>query len=386
MTGTAIRPFTIDIPQADLDDLRERLSRTRWPSELAGQGWSRGVPLAYQQELAAYWAKEYDWREHESGLNARPQFVTDIDGLEIHFLHVRSARTDATPLLLVHGWPGSVVEFLEVIEPLVSPASAEQPAFHLVIPSVPGHGFSQAPTEAGWTHARTAAVFTTLMARLGYERYGVQGGDIGAFIAPLMGRAEPEAVIGVHLNALVTFPSGDTSGLTDAEQARLAMFERFGQDLNGYMQVQGQRPQTIAYALADSPAGQLAWIVEKFHDWTDPAAVLPEDAVDRDRILTNVSIYWFTNTARSSANQYYETFHDFASFAPRPRSTVPTGVAVFPGLDVAIRRFAEITDTVVHWSEFDRGGHFAALEAPDLLVADVRSFFGALIGGRRPRS
>jgi pimeloyl-ACP methyl ester carboxylesterase len=241
---------------------------------------------------------------------------------------------------------------------------------------VPGHGFSAAPTEAGWTHARTAAAFTRLMERLGYERYGVQGGDIGAFIAPLMGRSAPDAVLGVHVNALVTFPFGDRSGLTEAEQARLATFERFQQDLNGYMQVQGQRPQTIAYALSDSPTGQLAWIVEKFHDWTDPAAALPEDAVDRDRILTNVSIYWFTNTARSSANQYYETFHDFAAFAPKPRSTVPMGVAVFPGLDVAIRRFAEVTDTVVHWSEFDRGGHFAALEAPDLLVSDVRAFFG----------
>lgn len=378
MTATEIRPFTVDIPGADLEDLRERLARTRWPSELPGQGWSRGVPLAYLRGLTAYWGNGYDWRKQEAALNEFPQFRTEIDGLDIHFLHVRSSRPDATPLMLVHGWPGSVVEFLDVIGPLTEPAEPDAPAFHLVIPSVPGHGFSAAPTQAGWTHARTAAAFVQLMSRLGYARYGVQGGDIGAFIAPLMGRAAPEAVLGVHVNALVTFPFGDTSGLTETEQARLATFERFSTDLNGYLQVQGQRPQTIGYALADSPTGQLAWIVEKFHDWTDPAAQLPEDAVDRDRILTNVSIYWFTNTARSSANQYYETFHDHAAFAPKPRSTVPTGVAVFPGLDVAIRRFAEVTDTIVHWSEFDRGGHFAALEAPDLLVGDVRAFFSSL--------
>ena len=215
------------------------------------------------------------------------------------------------------------------------------------------------------------------MARLGYDRYGVQGGDIGAFIAPQMGRLDPDHVVGVHVNALTTFPSGDPADmadLTEPEQQRMARFKHFQDDMMGYMQVQGTRPQTIAYALTDSPVGQLAWIVEKFKDWTNPSAELPEDAVDRDRLLANVSIYWFTNTARSSANAYYERFHDASMWAPRQRSTVPTGVAVFPQ-DVAIRRFAEKTETVVRWSEFDLGGHFAAMEAPDLLVGDVREFF-----------
>ncbi len=375
-----IRPFRVEIPQADLDDLRDRLARTRWPDELPGVGWSRGVPLGYLQELAADWRGSYDWRRHEATLNEHPQYTTTIDGQTIHFLHVRSPEPDAAPLLLLHGWPGSVVELLDLIGPLSDPRAhggGAGDAFHLVIPSLPGHGFSGPPGEPGWTDGRTARAFTELMGRLGYERYGVQGGDVGAFIAPQMGRLEPAHVIGVHVNALVTFPSGDPAdmaGLTDAEQERLARHKHFQDELMGYMHLQGTRPQTLAYALTDSPAGQLAWIVEKFKDWTNPAAELPEDAVDRDRLLTNVSVYWFTGTARSSANSYYERFHDPGMWAPKERSTVPTGVAVFP-TDVSVRRFAEKTDTIVHWSEFDRGGHFAALEAPDLLVGDVRAFF-----------
>jgi pimeloyl-ACP methyl ester carboxylesterase len=245
------------------------------------------------------------------------------------------------------------------------------------VPSLPGFGFSGPLHEPGWTDTRVAAALVELMARLGYDRYGVQGGDVGAFIAPQMGRLDPGRVVGVHLNALVTFPSGDPAdmaALTEAEQRRMALFKHWQEDLMGYMQIQGTRPQTLAYGLHDSPAGQLAWIVEKFKDWTDPAAELPTDAVDRDQLLTNVSIYWLTGTARSTANSYYERFHDPSMWAAKERSTVPTGVAVFP-TDVAIRRFAERTDTIVHWSEFDRGGHFAALEAPDLLTQDVRAFF-----------
>jgi pimeloyl-ACP methyl ester carboxylesterase len=378
--GAETQPFTIEIPQADLDDLRERLRRTRWPSELPGVGWSRGVPRDYLAELAGYWGGAYDWRKHEAELNQLPQFLTTVDGQRLHFLHLRSPEPDATPLLLLHGWPGSIVEFLDVIGPLRDPRAhggEESDAFHLVIPSLPGYGFSGPVTEPGWTDGRAAGALAELMRRLGYRRYGVQGGDVGAFLGPLVGRAAPEAVIGVHLNAHVTFPGDDPeelAALTPAERERLERFQQFQQDQGGYLQLQGTRPQTLAYGLNDSPAGQLAWIVEKFKEWSDPAAELPDDAVDRDRLLTNVSIYWLTATAGSSATTYWERFHDPSMWMPRQRSTVPTGVAVFT-TDVAIRRFAERSDTIVHWSEFDRGGHFAAMEAPDLLTADVRQFF-----------
>jgi pimeloyl-ACP methyl ester carboxylesterase len=381
VAGEEIRPFRIDVPQADIDDLNDRLARTRWPSELPGVGWSRGVPVDYLQGLAEYWRTGYDWRTHEARLNEFPQFTTEIDGQTIHFLHVESPETNAIPLMLIHGWPGSFIEFQEMIGPLTNPVAHggdSADAFHVVIPSVPGHGFSSPLSEAGWTHGRIAKAFTDLMARLGYNRYGVQGGDIGAFQAPLMGQLDPEHVIGVHVNALVTFPSGDPAeleGLTAAEQERLARFQNFENDMSGYMSIQGTRPQTLAHALADSPAGQLAWIVEKFKEWTDPAAALPEDAVDRDHMLTDVSIYWFTNTAGSSANLYYETYHDPSLFTPRERGAAPTGVAVSTTQDIAIRRLAERDHNVVHWTEFDKGGHFAAMENPDFLVDDVRSFF-----------
>jgi pimeloyl-ACP methyl ester carboxylesterase len=309
-----------------------------------------------------------------------PQFTTAIDGQNLHFLHVRSPEADATPLMLIHGWPGSIVEFLDVIAPLTEPRAHDgdaADAFHLVIPSLPGHGFSGPLNEPGWTDGRVARALTELMARLGYDRYGVQGGDVGAFIAPEMGRLDPDHVVGVHVNALVTFPTGDPADmadLTEAEHRRLALHKHFRDDQMGYMQIQGTRPQTVAYALTDSPVGQLAWIVEKFKEWTDPAAELPDAAVDRHHMLTNVMLYWLTGTARSAANAYYERFHDASMWAPKQRSTVPTGVAVFT-TDVAIRRFAEKTNTIVHWSEFERGGHFAAMEVPDLFIRDVRMFF-----------
>ena len=382
-TDASIRPYRISVPQADLDDLRERLARTRWARDLPGAGWERGVPTSYLRELAAYWATEYDWRAHEAALNALPQFVTTIDGTSVQFLHLRSAQPDATPLLLLHGWPGSIVEFLDMIGPLTDPAAHggdPADAFHLVIPSLPGYGFSGPLTETGWTDGRTAAALAELMDRLGYDRYGVQGGDVGAFIGPLIGRMAPGRVIGVHVNALVTFPSGDPAemaALTGPERARLAAMEKWQQQSSAYLQVQGTRPQTIGQALTDSPAGLLAWIVEKFQDWTDPAAKLPEDAVDRDKILTDVSIYWFTATAGSAAHTYYERFNDPAMWMPRERSAVPTAVAVFT-TDQSMRPFADKANNVVRWSEFGRGGHFAALEAPDLLTADVREFFRAL--------
>ena len=281
--ATGIRPYRISIPQADIDDLRERLTRTRWAADLPGTGWNRGVPTAYLRELATYWAQAYDWRAQEAALNSYPQFITTVDGAALHFMHVCSAEPGATPLLLLHGWPGSIVEFLDMIGPLTDPAAHggdPADAFHLVIPSLPGYGFSGPLTEAGWTDGRTAAALAELMARLGYRRYGIQGGDVGAFIAPLIGRAVPDRVIGVHLNALVTFPTGDPAdmaAMTEADRGRLAAMEDWQQRSGAYMQVQGTRPQTIAHSLTDSPAGLLAWIVEKFQEWTDPAAALPEE-------------------------------------------------------------------------------------------------------------
>ncbi len=381
-SDTGIRPFRIEVPQADLDDLRDRLGRTRWPDELPGVGWTRGVPLGYLKDLAAYWADGYDWRKQEARLNQLPQFTTTIDGQNIHFLHVRSPEPDALPLILTHGWPGSIVEFLGVIGPLTDPAAHGgdgADAFHLVIPSIPGYGLSGPTRDPGWTTARVARAWARLMARLGYRRYGAQGGDWGAFVSPELGRIDPEHVVGVHLNA-ATFgfiPFGpvdpqELASFTDAEKARLERLDTSTAGPgNGYFQLQATRPQTLAYALTDSPVGQLAWIVEKFKEWTW-AAEVPEDAVDRDQLLTNVMLYWLTGTARSSADLYYENLHA-GSWGQQP-ATTPTGVAVFAE-DYAIRRYAERGNHVVHWSEFGRGGHFAAMEAPDLLVSDVRTFF-----------
>jgi epoxide hydrolase len=385
MDTSAIKPFWINVSEEDLEDLRRRLARTRWPDELPGVGWRYGVPVGYLKELAEYWRTSYDWRKYEAELNAFPQFTTQIDGANVHFLHVRSTEPDALPLILTHGWPGSIVEFLNVIGPLTDPrAHGGDPAdaFHLVIPSIPGYGFSGPTHEVGWTTARVAKAWAELMSRLGYVRYGAQGGDWGAFVSPELGRIDPDHVVGVHVNAatfgFIPFGSVDPDELatfTDAEKARLARLEKFMADMNGYFQIQATRPQTLAHGLSDSPAGQLAWIVEKFKEWTDSAAELPENAVDRDHMLTNVMLYWLTGTAASSARLYYENMHS-PSWDQRP-STTPTGVAVFAE-DVAIRRYGERGNTIVHWSDFERGGHFAAMEVPDLLIGDVREFFRGL--------
>lgn len=377
-TSTEILPFRIDVAAADLDDMNLRLARTRWPDELPGVGWSYGVPTTYLQGLAEYWRDSYDWRASEAHLNRFPQFTTTIDGQSIHFLHVRSPESNALPLLMTHGWPGSLVEFLKVIGPLTDPrAHGGDPAdaFDVIVPSMPGFGFSGPTHKSGWDMARIARAWVQLMARLGYERYGAHGTDTGAVISPMVGRIDAEHVVGVHVNGSLGFPSGDPAeleGLTDAEQARLAGMRRQMQDGVGYAMIQSTRPQTLGFGLADSPAGQLAWIVEKFKEWTDPAAELPENAVDIDQLLTNVSVYWLTNTATSAARLYREGQASWGQAAER--SEVPSGVAVFPG-DVGIRRIAERDNNVVHWSEFDRGGHFPAMEVPDLLVGDLRTFF-----------
>jgi pimeloyl-ACP methyl ester carboxylesterase len=376
-----IRPIQIEIPQADLGDLADRLGRTRLPSEIPGVGWDRGVPLDYLQELAEHWRTSYDWRKHEAELNEYPQFTTTIDGQNIHFLHVRSPEPDAFPLVLSHGWPGSVVEFLDVIGPLSDPKAHggdAADAFHLVIPSLPGFGFSGPTREPGWDSYRIARAFAELMSRLGYERYGAQGGDYGAFVAPDLGRVDAGHVAGVHVNAatmgFIPFGEVDEATLaefTDAERIRFERMNRYLSEGNAYFQIQSTRPQTLAYGLTDSPTGQLAWIVEKFKEWTHPSTELPEKAIDRDRMLTNVMLYWLNRAGGSSAQLYYESMH--SSNWPTP-SAVPTGVAVFAE-DIPIRRFAEQANNIVHWSEFDRGGHFAAMEAPDLFVGDVREFF-----------
>jgi epoxide hydrolase len=381
---TEIRPFRIDIPQSQIDDLRERLARTRWPAEVPGVGWSRGVPLGYLKGLVDYWRTTYDWRKHEARLNQFPQFTTSVDGQTIHFLHLRSPEPDAIPLLLIHGWPGSVVEFMNVIGPLVDPRSHGADgklAFHVVAPSIPGHGFSTPLQGAGWNHARNARAYAEVMARLGYQTFGVQGGDHGAFEAPEVARAAPERVLGVHLNALLTFPSGDPAeiaNLSETDADRLRRLQAFQQEQMGYIHQQGTRPQTLAYALTDSPVGQLAWIVEKFKEWTDPAAELPEDAIDRDQILTDVTLYWLTATAGSAAQLYYETSHDPNAWAAKARGTTPTGVAVFVSHDITIRKLAERDHNIVHWNEYPRGGHFPAMEVPGVFLSDVREFFRRL--------
>lgn len=370
---TEIRPFRITISDADIQDLRDRLSRTRWTPEIPGQGWQRGVPTDYLRGLAKYWATEYDWRAAEARLNELPQFLTDVDGQTLHFAHVRSTNPDAIPLLVTHDWPASFALYLPVVEQL-------RADFHLVLMSNPGVAFSGPLTAPGWNASKTAAAFHEIMARLGYERYGVQGTGGGAATAVEMGRQAPDKVIGVHVNGHITFPSDDPADfadLTEAEHDRLRRLQEFRDDKMGFNAIQSTRPQTLAFGLHDSPAGQLAWIVEKYKEWTDPSAELPEDSVGRDLLLTNVSLYWFTGTAGSSANLYWEMMHDPSAWAPKPKSTVPLGVAL--GVtDITIRRFAERDAPVTHWTEFPAGGNFLSAEQPKLFSDDVRAFFRAL--------
>lgn len=405
-TPDSIRPFRIDIPQAELDDLHARLANTRWPAELPGVGWSRGVPVGYLKGLAGYWRSGFDWRAQESRLNAHPQFVTDVDGQRIHFLHVRSPEPGATPLLLLHGWPGGVADFLDVIGPLSDPrAHGGDPAdaFHLVIPSLPGFGFSVPLAGPGMSAAKMAGALSQVLARLGYDRYGVHGYDTGAWVAPQVGKQDAERVVGVHVNGLLTFPmgiEGEMDGLTEVEQQRWARMQNFN---DGYLQCNSKRPQTVAFGLNDSPVGQLAWMVEKFKELTMPADGLPEDSIDRDRILLEVSLYWLTGTAGSAAQIYYEEIsaNDWSSAEwsaaeateqsegnwgveaadGNPdwarRTTVPTGVLV-SAHDVTIRRWAERDHHIVHWTELGRGGHFLSMEDPQAVVDDLRVFFGKL--------
>ncbi|SEM24448.1 epoxide hydrolase family protein [Streptacidiphilus jiangxiensis] len=387
-----IRPFRIDVPEEELDDLRRRLDRTRWPDELPGVGWDYGVPVDHLRELVRYWRHGYDWRAAEARLNRWPQFLTTIDGTTVHFAHLRSPEPEATPLIVTHGWPGSVVEFERIAGPLTDPrAHGGDPkdAFHLVLPSIPGFGFSGPTREPGWEYRRVAAAFGELMRRLGYERYGTQGGDWGSAISRELGRIRPDRVIGVHLNLIPGAAQSaeptpqELEALSPPERERTlaswARMQEWNRDRQGYADLQATRPQTLAYALTDSPVGQLAWIAEKFAEWTDPGDGPRGEAVDRDHLLTNVMLYWLTGTAGSSARIYYERAHaDYWGLPPEPSPT-PTAYAAFPQENfVVLRHIAERSNTIVRWTEFDRGGHFAALEQPDLLVGDIRAFFREL--------
>ena len=363
-----IRPIRIEVPQADLDDLDARLARIRWPDELPEVGWDYGVPLQYVKGLTERWRSSYDWRSWESRLNQYPQFTTTIDGQNIHFLQVRSPNQDALPLMLTHGWPGSIVEFLDVIGPLSDPAAHggdPADAFELIIPSLPGYGFSGPTHERGWNNHRIARAWAELMGRLGYTRYGAVGNDAGSLISPELGRIDPEHVVGVHVTQLFSFPSGDPAELADLtpeEQRELETLQWFYANKMAFNTLMAQQPQTLAFALLDSPVGLLAW----------NAQLLGED-LDADFALTNVMVYWLTDTAASAARLYYENAH--ATPPPEP-TTIPIGLAAFGGDFSGIRRFAERDHkNIVHWSVFDHGGHFAAHKVPDLLVDDVRTFF-----------
>ncbi|TMR06942.1 epoxide hydrolase [Actinomadura soli] len=350
-----IRPFRVEIPQHRLDDLIGRLAATRFTRPLPGDG--LGVPTARLRKLVEYWRDGYDWRAWESRINAHPQFITEIDGLEIHFLHVRSARPDAVPLILTHGWPMSVAEYL----PLIGRLSGQ---FHLVIPSIPGFGFSGAPDEPGWNHHRIARTWAELMRRLGYDRYGVHGNDVGSLISVELGRVDPEHVAGVHVTQIFSLPSGDpaeSAPLNREDVARLRALEGFVAHKGAYLRLQATQPQTLAHALADSPAGQLAWNLQLFGE-----------TVGDDYVLTNATIYWLTDSAGSAALSGYH-----GNQPPAEPSSFPLGLARFAGdFFPSIRALAERDHRrIVHWSDFDSGGHHPSHEAPDLLAGDIRAFF-----------
>ncbi|NUT94473.1 MAG: alpha/beta fold hydrolase [Saccharothrix sp.] len=378
MTNTEIRPFRVEVAQAKLDDLADRLRRALYPAELPGVGDAYGVPGDRVRSLAQYWLEEFDWRAFEARINAHPQFVTEIDGEDIHFLHVRSSRPDATPLILTHGWPGTVVEYLDVIAPLTEPA-ADQPAFHLVIPSLPGFGFSGPTRSTGWNRYRTARAWVELMHRLGYQRYGAVGNDGGSMVSPEIGRLDTDRVIGVHVTQIFSFPSGDPAefaDLSEADMAALGHLQWFMDNKFSFNQVHSQQPQTLAYALTDSPVGLLGWNAQLFGE-----------SLDAEFVIANVAIHWLTGTAGSAIRFYYEDSH--TTDHPTEPTTTPTGLAMFAGDFQSIRRFADRDHkNIVSWNSYDTStgeggandaaGHYAAHEAPEVLVADIRQFYAQL--------
>ena len=375
-----VRPFAIAVPDAVLADLKSRLRNTRWPEAELVADWSQGAPLNWIQDICRYWAETYDWRAREKALNRFAQFKTEIDGLDIHFVHARSPHANAMPLIITHGWPGSIVEFHKVIEPLTDPTrhgGKAEDAFHVVCPSLPGFAFSAKPTTTGWGVARIAQAWASLMARLGYARYGAQGGDWGSAVTTALGALDPAHCAGIHITlAMGTRPK--VEGEPSPEESRaLKGIQHYADWDSGYSKQQSTRPQTLGYGLTDSPAGQAAWILEKFWAWTDCDGH-PENILGRDELLDNVMLYWTTATATSSARLYWE------SFRPGSRKpvtvTVPTGVAVYPKEIVTpVRNWMESSfPNITHWREMAKGGHFAAFEQPEAFVADVRKFFATV--------
>jgi epoxide hydrolase len=372
-----ITPFRIAVSDDVLDDLRQRLARTRWPERECVDDWSQGIPLDYTRELAAYWADEYDWRSREALLNRFNQFTTDIHGLDIHFIHQRSPHDGAFPLIITHGWPGSIVEFHKVIEPLTNPTAhggRADDAFHVVCPSLPGYGFSGKPTETGWGVGKVAEAWETLMTRLGYDRYGAQGGDWGGAVTTAIGRNGRNCAA-IHVNFALGFPPTGLENPTPEEQAALKALQHYQRWDSGYSKQQSTRPQTVGYGLVDSPVGQLAWIVEKFWSWMDCDGH-PENVLTKDELLDNVMMYWVTASAASSARMYWESFNVWTG---ELRVDVPTGIAAFPKEVIrAPRSWCEPNYNITHWTQMPRGGHFAAFEQPELFVEDVRKFFATV--------
>jgi pimeloyl-ACP methyl ester carboxylesterase len=374
-----ISPFSIAVPDDVLSDLRLRITRTRWPERECVDDWSQGLPLSYARDLAAYWADDYDWRAREAALNRFDQFTTEIDGLDIHFIHQRSPHADALPLVITHGWPGSVVEFHKVIGPLTNPTAhggRVEDAFHVVCPSLPGFGFSGKPSTTGWGVGKVAEAWEALMVRLGYERYGAQGGDWGAAVTTQIGRNRGHCGA-IHLNMpLGRPPAGGVQDPTPEEQEALAAAAHYQRWESGYSKQQSTRPQTLGYGLVDSPVGQMAWIVEKFWAWTD-ADGNPENVLSRDELLDNVMMYWVTGSAASSAQMYWESWKRFTT--PPSSVGLPTGVAAFPKEILPVpRSWCEDNYNITHWTAMPRGGHFAAFEQPELFVEDVRAFFATV--------
>ena len=370
-----IRPFEVQIDASVVEDLLARLNATRWPEAETPDDWSQGIPLAYTQAVVAYWRSDYDMQRLATRLNAYDNFLTEIDDVDVHFLHVRSPDDSARPLLLTHGWPGSVVEFLKVIGPLTDPAAhgLEGEAFHLVIPSLPGFGFSGKPTQPGWSVQKIAGAWAQLMARLGYDRYLAQGGDWGALVTSAIGAGDPEHCAGIHLNMVVAPPDPGADDLTELELSALQGIQYYQDWDSGYSKQQSTRPQTLGYALVDSPAGQAAWILEKFWAWTDCDGH-PENVLSRDELLDNVMVYWLNAAGASSGRLYWESFGRGLDGA---QVAVPMGGTIFPKeIFRTSRRFAEkVYTNIVYWSERDAGGHFAAFEQPEQFISEVRSCF-----------
>lgn len=378
----AVLPFRIAVADEQLADLKRRLQATRWPDRQPVADWSQGVPLAYAQELCRYWREEYDWRVRELRLNRFAQFTTVIDDVDIHFVHMRSAHAQALPLLMTHGWPGSIAEFHKIIEPLVDPTThggSAADAFDIVCPSLPGYAFSGKPVVSGWSVERIARAWAALMARLGYARYVAQGGDWGSMVTTAVALHDRAHCIGIHLTMPIVQPDAATlSQMTPAEQAMLAGMKRYRSDGSGYARQQGTRPQTLGYGLADSPAGQVAWIVEKYQAWMD-CEDHPENVLSRDELLDQVMMYWLPNAAASSARLYWESF----ARVNREAVDTPTGISQFPKeIFRCSRRWAQQRfSRIVHWHELDKGGHFAALERPAVLVEEIRDCFRTLRAG-----